>query len=130
MILFVVLVLYPADFPTTFSCPWPSGTSSNVNINITDNTKRFNLTIVDCTNPLGSKSISLAKAVWIVDTIFSLVTLVEAVYLVWRYCKDKYFTHDLEFCSVYLLGKGKTIRKTKHNYREELANESTKKCLS
>ena len=126
MKLFVVLVLYPADFPTKFSCPWLSGTY----VNIADNTKRFNLTIVDCTNPLGSKSISLAKAVWIVDTIFSLVTLVEAVYLVWRYCKDKYFTHDLEFCSVYLLGKGKTIRKTKHNYREELANESTKKCLS
>ena len=121
MILFIVLVLYPADFPTNFSCPWPSGTSSNVNK--TDNTKRFNLTIVDCTNPLGSKSISLATAVWIVDIIFSLVTFVEAVYLVWRNCKDKYFTHDLEFCSVYLLGKRKPIRKTKHNYWEELAND-------
>ena len=120
MILFVVLVLYPADFPTKFSCPWPSGTSSNVNI--TGNTKRFNLTIVDCTNPSGSKSTSLAKAVWIVDIMFALVTLVEAVYLVWRNCKDKRFTHDLEFCSVYLLGKRKTIRKIKRNYMEELAN--------
>ena len=121
MILFVILVLYPADFPTKFSCPWPSGTSSNVNI--TDNTKRFNLTIVDCTNPSGSKSATLAEAVWIVDIIFALVTFVEAVYLVWRNCKDKYFTYDLEFCSVYLLGKKKTIRKTKRNYRKELASD-------
>ena len=121
MILFVVFVLYPADFPTKFSCPWPSGTSSNVNI--TDNTKRFNLTIVDCTNPSGSKSATLAKAVWIVDIIFALVTLVEVVYLVWRNCNDKYFAHDLEFCCVYLLGKRKTIRKIKHNYRKKLAKD-------
>ena len=129
MVLFVVFVLYPADFPTKFSCPWPSGTSSNVNI--TDNTKRFNLTIVDCTNASGSKSATLAKAVWIVDILFSLVTLFEAVYLVWRNCKDKYFAHDLEFCSVYLLGKRKTIRKIKHNYRKKLANDQEVfKCVS
>ena len=120
MVLFVVFVLYPADFPTKFSCPWPSGTSSNVNI--TDNTKRFNLTIVDCTNASGSKSATLAKAVWIVDILFSLVTLFEAVYLVWRNCKDKYFAHDLEFCSVYLLRKRKAIREIKRDYRKELPN--------
>ena len=113
MILFVVLVLYPADFPTNFSCPWPFGTSSKVNI--TAFNKQFNLTIVDCKNPLGSKSISFARAVRIVDIIFSLVTLVEAVYLVWRNCKDKYFARDIVFCSVYLLGKRKTIRKIINN---------------
>ena len=121
MILFVVLVLHPADFPTNFSCPWPVGTSSKVNI--TAFNKQFNLTIVDCKNPLGSKSISLASAVWIVDTIFSLVTLVEAVYLVWRNCKDKYFTRDFVFCSVYLLGKRKTIQKIIKRCRKKLAND-------
>ena len=121
MILFVVLVLYPADFPTNFSCPWPFGTSSKVNI--TAFNKQFNLTIVDCKNPLGSKSISFARAVRIVDIIFSLVTLVEAVYLVWRNCKDKYFARDIVFCSVYLLGKRKTIRKIINNYRKKLAND-------
>ena len=127
MILFLVFVLYPADFPTKFSCPWLSGTY----VNIADNTKRFNLTIVDCINPSGSKSATLAKAVWIVDVIFSLITLLEAVYLVWRNCKDKHFAHDLEFCSVYLLGKRKTIRKIKHNYRKKLANDQEVfKCVS
>ena len=80
MVLFVVFVFYPANFPTKFSCPWPSGISSNANI--TNITKRFNFSTVDCKNPLGSKSTSLARTVWIVDIIFSLVTLVEAVYLV------------------------------------------------
>ena len=121
MVLFVVFVLYPADFPTKFSCPWPSGTSSNVNI--TDNTKRFNFTMVDCKNPLGSKSISLARTVWTVDIIFSLVTLVEVVYLVWRYCKDKFFARDIVFCCVYLLGKRKTIRKIINSYKKKLAND-------
>ena len=120
MVLFVVFVLYPADFPTKFSCPRQSGTSSNANIiNIT---KRSNFTMVDCKNPLGSKSISLARTVWTVDIIFSLVTLVEVVYLVWRYFKDKYFARDIVFCCVYLLGKRKTIRKIINSYKKKLAN--------
>ena len=119
MILFVVF-LYPADFPTKFSCPWPSGTSSYVNITV--NTKRFNLTIVDCTNPSGAKSTSLAKAVWIVDIIFSLVILVEVVYLVWRNCKDKYFAQDLVFCSIYLLGKSNYSEERHANDQEAVAD--------
>ena len=52
----------------------------------------------------------MAIAVWILDVIFSLVSVPETVYLVWKKFIKKYIPSDIEFCRVYLLQKRKTVK--------------------
>ena len=91
MVLFAVLVFYPADFPTEFFCRFSPSNLSNPYF-----TSRRNFKTVECKNTLGSKISSLAKAVWILDIIFSLVSAAETVHLVWKKWIKKDFPGDIE----------------------------------
>ena len=50
------------------------------------------------------------KAIWILDIIFSLVSVAETVHLVWKKWIKKDYPNDIEFCRVYLLRKRKTCK--------------------
>ena len=127
MILFAVLVFYPADFPTEFFCRLPPS-----NLSIPDFASGINFTTVECKSTLGSKNSSLAQAVWILDIVFSLVSVVDTVHLVWNKWIKNDFPNDIEFCCVYLLRKRKTstikalisesIEKFIRNYKNSLKN--------
>ena len=105
MILFAVLVFYPANFPTEFFCRLPPS-----NLSIPEFASGRHFTTVECKSTLGSKNSSLAKAVWILDIIFSLISVAETVHLVWKKWIKKDYPNDIEFCRVYLLRKRKTSK--------------------
>ena len=105
MILFAVLVFYPANFPTEFFCRLPPS-----NLSIPEFASGRHFTTVECKSTLGSKNSSLAKAIWILDIIFSLVSVAETVHLVWKKWIKKDYPNDIEFCRVYLLRKRKTCK--------------------
>ena len=119
LLVFALWILYPAQFPKNFSCPWRldmqgKGTS---NFNVILNS-RNNLTIIDCTNPIGGKSKTLVYIVATVDVFLVAVTFLELGYLAWLTLNDRDFMTDQEFCTVYLLRKRKRIRKLVNKVRE------------
>ena len=105
MILFAVLFFNPANFPTEFFCRLPPS-----NLSIPEFASGRHFTTVECKSTLGSKNSSLAKAIWILDIIFSLVSVAETVHVVWNKWIKKDYPNDIEFCRVYLLRKRKTCK--------------------
>ena len=130
MILFAVLFIRqfpdPADFPkytpTNFPCPWPSATSSSANM-----TNNFTpLTTVNCDILFFKNRRILEIAAWSWDMGFFLITLLEAIHLLWRSWEDKYFRRDFEFCTIYLLMKRDPIQKIISNYKKDLVVANNK----
>ena len=107
LVIFAVLLLSSENFPVQFKCHLPTKTTSIPPANVTQNA---NLSIVDCTFPMGSNNKGLAVAVVTVNCIIGTVALVELVYLLWSAWKDHNLLTDREFCCIYLR-KRKTIRK-------------------
>ena len=119
LLVFAIWIFHQAHFPENFACPLSpemqgKGTS---NLNVTLNS-RNNLTIIDCTNPIGGKSKTLVYIVATVDVFLVAVTFLELGYLAWLTLNDKDFMTDQEFCTVYLLRKRKRIRKLVNKVRE------------
>ncbi|CAB3981765.1 Hypothetical predicted protein [Paramuricea clavata] len=119
LLVFTIWIFYPAHFPKNFACPLSpemqrKGTS---NFNVTLNS-RNNLTIIDCTNPIGGKSKTLVYIVATVDVCLVTLSFLELGYMAWLAFNDRDFMNDEEFCTVYLLRKRKRIRKEVNKVRE------------
>ena len=118
------IIFYLSDIPDHFSCPWivdldtERTTTSNANFN-----SNYNLTMIDCTSPVGGKSKSLFDVVATVDFVVVTLTFVELGYITWLALNDRNFMTDQEFCTVYLLRKRKRIRKMVNNVRERFNSD-------
>ena len=121
LLVFSLWIFYPAHIPNNFSCPWRSEMKAAETSNYNDTiNSRYNLTFIDCTNPFGERSQTLAHAIATIDVFVVTLTCVELGYILWCVCNDRSFVTDQEFCTVYLLRKRKRIRKFLNKVREEL----------
>ena len=105
---FAVLLLNSTTFPSQFHCPWRINSMSASNVN---ESQDRNVSIVDCTYPMGSKNEKVSATVIIMNFVFATEAFVELVYLFWSSWKDRSLLFDIEFCCVYLLKKRESIRK-------------------
>ena len=110
LVVFAVLLLNSMTFPTQFHCPWSINSTSTLNVNVTQSQGR-NVSIFDCTYPMGSENEKVSAAVISTDLLFASEAFIELAYLLWSAWKDSSFISDREFCCVYLLRKRKRIRK-------------------
>ena len=119
LLVFALWIFYPAQFPTDFSCPWRPDMQGKgaSNFSVTLNS-RNNLTVIDCTNPIGRKSKTLVYIVATVDVCLVTLSFLELGYIVWLAINDRDFMTDQEFCTVYLLRKRKRIRKLVNKVRD------------
>ena len=106
------LMFHTAHIPDKFPCPWLPGAQQKgvESFNFTINTQ-LNMTIFDCTNPVGRKTKSLLDAVTVVNIVVVVITMLELGYIMWLAFSDRSFMRDHEFCTVYLLRKRKRFRK-------------------
>ncbi len=119
LLLVFASVFYLVYIPNNFPCPWLSeiqGQGSSI-LNDTLNSRR-NFTIIDCTNPIGTKSKTLVDIVASVDVIVVTLAISELGYIAWLAFNDRDFMTDQEFCTVYLLRKRKRIRKVMNRVRD------------
>ena len=126
LLVFALWIFYPAHIPNNFLCPWRSEVKAAETSNFNDTLgPRYNLTFIDCTNPFGERSQTLARAVATIDVFVVTLTLVELGYILWCVWSDRSFMTNQEFCTVYLLRKRKRIRKllNKAQERFNLQNE-------
>ncbi len=124
LLVFAVLIFYPADTPETFLCPWSpdiKGTGTS-NFNVIFNSG-YNLTLIGCTNASGAKSKTLVDFVATVDVIIVTLAFLELGYIARLAYNDRYFMTDQEFCAVYLLRKRKRIRKFVDKIRARFSPE-------
>ena len=133
LVIFALLLISSSNFPVQFKCHLPTKTTSIPPVNVTQSA---NLSIVDCTFPMGSNNKGLAVAVVTVNCIIGTVALVELVYLLCLAWKNHNLLTDREFCRVYLR-KRKTIRKLLRIIRENIPkhllqvyDDFGEKCLS
>jgi GTPase SAR1 family protein len=106
LLVFSLWIFYPAQFPTDFSCPWRPDIQGKgaSNFSVTLNS-RNNLTVIDCTNPIGRKSKTLVYIVATVDVCLVTLSFLELGYITWLAFNDRDFMNDEKFCTVYLLRK-------------------------
>ena len=106
LLVFALWIFYPAQFPTDFSCPWRPDMQGKgaSNFSVTLNS-RNNLTVIDCTNPIGRKSKTLVYIVATVDVCLVTLSFLELGYITWLAFNDRDFMNDETFCTVYLLRK-------------------------
>ena len=126
LLVFALWIFYPAHIPNNFLCPWRSEIKAAETSNFNDTLDpRYNLTFIDCTNPFGERSQTLARAVATIDVCVVTLTLVELGYILWCVWSDRSFMTDREFCTVYLLRKRKCIKKFLNKAQESfnLLNE-------
>ena len=119
LVAFAALLLTSMKFPSQFHCPWPVNSMSTSNLNMTQSQGR-NVSIVDCTYPMGRKNEKVSATVIIVNLLFATEAFIELAYLLWSSWKDQSFVSDREFCCVYLLKKRKRIRKVMKKIREKV----------
>ena len=106
LLVFALWIFYPAQFPTDFSCPWRPDMQGKgaSNFSVTLNS-RNNLTVIDCTNPIGRKSKTLVYIVATVDVCLVTLSFLELGHITWLAFNDRDFMNDETFCTVYLLRK-------------------------
>ena len=119
---FAVLLLSSMKFPTQFHCPWRINSMSTSHVNMTQS-QGSNVSIVDCTYPMGSKNEKVSAAVITINLLFATIAFIELDYLLWSSWNDRIFVVDYEFCCVYLLRKRKRIRKVINKIRENVSDE-------
>ena len=119
LLVFALWIFCPAHIPNKFSCPWRSKVKATETSNFNDTIhSRYNLTFIDCTNPFGKRSQTLAHLVATIDIIVVTLAFLELCFIFWCVCNDRYFMTDQEFCTVHLLRKRKQIRKFVNKVRE------------
>jgi GTPase SAR1 family protein len=108
LLVFALWIFYPAQFPTDFSCPWRPDMQGKgaSNFSVTLNS-RNNLTVIDCTNPVGRKSKTLVYIVATADVCLVTLSFLELGYISWLAFNDRDFMNDEKFCTVYLLRKSR-----------------------
>ena len=106
LLVFALWIFYPAQFPTDFSCPWRPDMQGKgaSNFSVTLNS-RNNLTVIDCTNPIGRKSKTLVYIVATADVCLVTLSFLELGYITWLAFNNRDFLNDETFCTVYLLRK-------------------------
>ena len=119
---FAVLLLSSMKFPSQFHCPWRINSMSTSTVNVPQSQGR-NVSIVDCTYPMGSKKEIVSAAVITINLLFTTEAFIELAYLWWTSWKDRIFVFDFEFCCVYLLRKRKRIRKVINKIRENVSDK-------
>ena len=67
---FAVLLLSSMKFPTQFHCPWRTNSMSTSRVNVTQSQGR-NVSIVDCTYPIGSKNEKVSATVITINLVFA-----------------------------------------------------------
>ena len=117
-----VLLLSSMKFPTQFHCPWRINSMGKSNVNAIQSQGR-NVSIVDCTYPMGSKNEKVSATVITINLLFASEAFIELAYLLWSSWKDRSFVSDMEFCCVYLLKKRKAIGKVINKIRENVSDE-------
>ena len=119
LLAFALWIFYPAHIPNKFSCPWGSEINEAETSIFNDTlNSRYNLTFINCTNPFGKRSETLAHAVATINVFVVTLACVELCVIFWCACNDRYFMTDQEFCTVHLLRKRKRIRKFVNKVRE------------
>ena len=119
---FAILLLSSMKFPTQFHYPWQINSMGTWNVNVTKSQVR-NISIVDCTYPMGSKNEKVSATVITINLLFATEAFIELAYLLWSSWKDRIFVFDFEFCCVYLLRKRTTIRKVINKIRENVSDK-------
>ena len=119
---FATLLLNSMKFPTQFHCPLSMNSMSTSNANKTQS-QGTNVSIVECTYPMGSKNEKISAAVITMNFLFGTEAFIELAYLMWSTWKDRSFVSDREFCCVYLLRKRERIRKIMNKIRENVSDE-------
>ncbi|CAB3978599.1 Hypothetical predicted protein [Paramuricea clavata] len=113
-IIFTVLqytFFYPNGFDLKFSCNLlPAEVTSVSNINAQRNASQLNNTSVSCENPTASEKKLFGTIVFVINTIFTFVILVEVIFLSQRFpilnCRSEHsWNGDIEFVNSYFLGK-------------------------
>ena len=102
-VLFMVLqtqVLYPRDFPSSFSCHLTS--EGNQPRNSTGVLQNSTLTLHECHNQRATKKNSWMRAVLIVNGIFLFGILMETVYILLRAWKENSFMKNSNFLKSHL----------------------------
>ena len=119
------LMFHTVHIPGKFLCPWLPGSQQKgvASFNYTINSQ-LNMTILDCTNPVGRKTKSMLDAVTVVNIVVLALTMIELGYIMWLAFSDRSFITDQEFCTVYLLRKRKRIRKFVTKIRDRFNPEN------
>ena len=122
---FAVLLSSSMKFPTQFHCSCGINSVSTSNVNATQSQGR-NVSIVDCTYPMGNKNEKVSAAVITVNILFATEAFIELAYLLWSSWKDSSLLSDIEFCCVYLLRKRESIRKLIKKISKNASNKQRK----
>ncbi len=111
-IVFTVLqhtLFYPNGFDFEFSCNLPT---TNVISQVGNNmsTGLLNNNSIACENSSASEKLLWSMIVSVLNSVFALITLGEAIYLIWRRfpilgCRSVDWSCDKEFVTIYLLRK-------------------------
>jgi GTPase SAR1 family protein len=118
---FASLLLNSANFPVKFHCHWPMNLMSFAHVNLTQ-TQSTNISIVECTYPMGKKNEKVSATVITINVLFSTEAFIELAFLLWSTCKDHSLMADMEFCCVYLLRKRNRITKLMKNVRKNVSH--------
>ena len=96
---------YPAGFPAEFSCVIPT-IKPTVNSTNSITTKDYSsVTIIDCANSVASDKTVIAKVIFGVNVVLTVVVFGEMCRLLVRALRNKEFTLDHEFCQRYFWNK-------------------------
>ena len=122
LLVFAVLLLNSMKFPFQFHCPWPISSVSSSNVNTTYSQGR-NVSIVECTYPMGSLNEKISATVITMNLLFGIEAFIELAYLLWLSWKDRTFVSDREFSCVYILRRRERIRKIMNKIKKTASDE-------
>ena len=105
-------VLYPTGFDSKFACIYPKLTQQDPIITTTKNAS-VPSSSVTCENLAAKDKLSCSYAVFVCNVIFTLIMLLEVIYMIrsltkrerFPYFKPKFWSCDLEFIIKYFLRK-------------------------
>ena len=105
LLIFALVVFYPINVPTNFSCPW-----------------RNPPIVIPCVDILAGKKMTLAKVVAIIDIVFAFFALAEVIYIFrWKRSNQEFSViNDPEFISVYILARRDNIGSIINNIRKSV----------
>ena len=104
-ILFIVLqtqLLYPSNFPTSFDCTEPPGTAGSSRTANASTGNIQNSTIYECINQRAKNKTFWTIAVSVVNGVFTLIILIEIIWIFSRARKEKQFPEDSQFLKDHL----------------------------
>ncbi|XP_078357674.1 uncharacterized protein LOC144642569 isoform X1 [Oculina patagonica] len=101
-------IFYPSGFPTDFICVLPTVKPTVNSTKSNFNATKYDVTAINCDNPVGSDNAICAKGIWIVNVLLAFLVFVELLYLLVRAKRSERFTFDSEFCQKHFFNKSGT----------------------